>query len=268
MFAVFACVWILRVKQVDQSNYSIERSLACHNLAACVWILRVKLVDQSNYSIERSLACHNLPTFRLNAPVVIRAKVKEVWNNVAIYNTHHWRSTKVGEDCSSLPASSSQRSSNQGLPVLHLGWSALPQVSSGCAKPPSPTTPVLCHGPVRWSPPSGLGGGAPTHAPLQLTSPSSPSHRHLGVTSVSSPVSVWSPQCRLGRSCRGYDIPHWIVYREVMYHSCQHRAESPPGLKDYSDVKLPANTPDVLTHPSHIGYHHQRSLLLSLLWAA
>ena len=36
MFAVFACVWILRVKQVDKSNYSIERSLACHNLAACV----------------------------------------------------------------------------------------------------------------------------------------------------------------------------------------------------------------------------------------
>ena len=44
--------------------------------------------------------------------------------------------------------------------------------------------------------------------------------------------------------------------------------ESPSGLKDYSDVKLPANTPDVLTHPSHIGYHHQRSLLLFLLWAA
>ena len=27
-----------------------------------------------------------LPTFRLNAPVVIRAKVKEVQNNVAIYS--------------------------------------------------------------------------------------------------------------------------------------------------------------------------------------
>ena len=34
-----------------------------------------------------------------------------------------------------------------------------------------------------------------------------------------------------------------------------HRTESPPGLKDYSDVKFPANTPDVLTHPSHVGYH-------------
>ena len=106
-----------------------------------------------------------------------------------------------------------------GLPVLHLGWSALPQVSSGCARPPSPTTPVLCHGPVQWSPPSGLGGGAPTCVPLQLTSPSSPSRRHLGVPSASSPVSVWSLRCRLGRSCRGYDIPHWIVYQEVMYPS-------------------------------------------------
>ena len=42
-----------------------------------------------------------------------------------------------------------------------------------------------------------------------------------------------------------------------------------PNLKDYSDVELPANTPDVLTHPSHIGYHHHWSLLLllSLVWA-
>ena len=37
--------------------------------------------------------------------------------------------TKVGEDCSSLSASSLQRSSNQGLPVLHLGWSAPLRVS-------------------------------------------------------------------------------------------------------------------------------------------
>ena len=82
------------------------------------------------------------------------------------------------------PASSSQRSSKQGLPVLHLGWSTLPQVSSGCARPPSPTTPVLCHDPVRWSPHSGSGGGAPMRVPLQLTSPSSPSRRHLGVLSI------------------------------------------------------------------------------------
>ena len=128
-------------------------------------------------------------------------------------------------------------------------------MSSGCAKPPSPTTPVLCHGPVRWSPPSGLGGGAPTHVPLQLTSPSSPSRRHLGVPSASFPVSVWSLRCRLGHSCRGYDIPHWIVYQEVMYPSLWSTSNGESALA-------------VLTHPSHVGYHHQRSLLLLLFWAA
>ena len=46
--------------------------------------------------------------------------------------------------------------------------------------------------------------------------------------------------------------------------------ESTPGLNDYSDVNLPANMPDVLTHPSYIGYHHKLSflLLLFLVWVA
>ena len=34
----------------------------------------------------------------------------------------------------------------------------------------------------------------------------------------------------------------------------QHRAESPPALKHYSDLKLPANLPDVLTHTGHVVY--------------
>ena len=142
---------------------------------------------------------------------------EEVRTNVAIYShalltstedTCHWKS-KVGVDCSSLPGSLSQQSSNQGLPVLHPSWSAPLRVSSGCAVPPSPTAPVLCHGPALWSPPSQLDGDSPMHAPVQLTSPSSPSCRHLGVPFASSPVSVWSPWCRPGRSSRGYDIPHW-----------------------------------------------------------
>ena len=54
-----------------------------------------------------------------------------------------------------LLASSSQQSSNQGLPILHLDWSIPLWVSSGCAGPPSPTAPVLYHGLVRWSPPIG-----------------------------------------------------------------------------------------------------------------
>ena len=38
-----------------------------------------------------------------------------------LHYTHHQRS-KVGKDSSSLPNSSSLQSTNQGLPVFHLGW--------------------------------------------------------------------------------------------------------------------------------------------------
>ena len=120
---------------------------------------------------------------------------------------HYWGYTswevKGCEDCSSLPASSSQQSSNQGLPVLHLGWSTPTRMSSGCAGPPSPTAPVLCYGPIRWSIPSGSRGGSLMHAPLQPTSPSSSSCRYPGVPLVSSPVSfhfhpddAWSIQSK------------------------------------------------------------------------
>ena len=44
-----------------------------------------------------------------------------------------------------------------------------------------------------------------------LQYPSS-SRRHLGVPSVLSPVSVWSPQCRPGRSCRRTESP-WLLDR-------------------------------------------------------
>ena len=71
----------------------------------------------------------------------------------------------VGKNCSSLPAFSSQRSSNQGL---HPGCTTPPsRVSSGCAGPPLPTAPLSYHA---LSSPSGLDGGSPTHALLQMTS--------------------------------------------------------------------------------------------------
>ena len=47
-------------------------------------------------------------------------------------------------------------------------------MSSGCAGPPLPTAPVLCHGPALWSPPSQSDGDSPMHALLQLTSQSPP----------------------------------------------------------------------------------------------
>ena len=59
-------------------------------------------------------------------------------------------------DCSSLPAYPSWWSSNQELPVLHLGSRPSPSMSWGFVGLPSPTAPVLCHGSVLWSPPSEL----------------------------------------------------------------------------------------------------------------
>ena len=165
----------------------------------------------TNFSLE-----NNLPTFRLNAPLGRKwrsMKQTPLFIAWTTEDTHHWRSkvdehcsslpasssqwsrnqdfqssilvwrSKVDEHCSSLPASSSQWSSNQGLPVLHLGWSAPLRVSSEYARPPSPTAPVLFHGPALWSPPSGWGGSSPMHAPLQPTSSSLPSCRHLDVPS-------------------------------------------------------------------------------------
>jgi len=32
-------------------------------------------------------------------------------------------------------------------------------------------------------------------------------------------------------------------------------AESPSGLENYSDVKLPTKSPDILTHPHNAGDH-------------
>ena len=90
-------------------------------------------------------------------------------------------------------------------------------MSSGCAGPPSPTCPVCCHSPALSSPPRRLAGGSLMYALVQPTSFSFQSRRHLSVLSVLSPVSVWSPQCRPGRSCGGYNIPHWVAYPEVLY---------------------------------------------------
>ena len=66
------------------------------------------------------------PTFRPNAPVIIRVKVKNSGKMSTFYccillGIHvigcHWRS-KVCEDCPSLPVSSSLLSTNPGSPVL------------------------------------------------------------------------------------------------------------------------------------------------------
>ena len=90
---------------------------------------------------------NSLLMFRLNAPVIIRAKVKKCETNASIYSHALLRYRYTSREVRGwwgllLPASSSQWSSNQGLPVLQFGWIAPLKMSSGCAGPPSVTAPV------------------------------------------------------------------------------------------------------------------------------
>ena len=57
----------------------------------------------------------------------------------------------------------------------------------------------------------------PRTALPQLTSLSCLTRRYPSIPSVWLPVSVWSPQWKPGHNCWGWGIPHWTVYRLVLY---------------------------------------------------
>ena len=86
--------------------------------------------------------------------------------------------------------------------------------------------------------------------------------------SLVSSLHLASPMYRAGHSCRMQY--NYLPRGNLFLTFVDTWVESPPRLKDYSDDELPANMPDVLTHPSHIGYYHQCFLLLflSLITAA
>ena len=111
--------------------------------------------------------------FWLNAPVVIRAKVKKCEQTLLFIAMHYWGYTSLEVE------------GWWGLLLpLYLLITTVQQ--PGTSSPPSwlkcssegviwmcrATAPVVCHGPALWSPPDGSGGDSPTHAPLQLTFPS------------------------------------------------------------------------------------------------
>ena len=78
-------------------------------------------------SVTNFSSKNNLPTFQLNAPVVIRAKERRCEQTLLFIAMHYWGYTSLevkGRWGLLLPASSSQWSNNQGLPVLYPGWSA------------------------------------------------------------------------------------------------------------------------------------------------
>ena len=160
-------------------------------------------------------------------------------NNVVIYSHALLRihviggqRLKVGEDCSSLPVSSSQRSSNQGLssPPSRLMrssagvmWMCRASFTNSSCRLSWSSTYVVSFQQIGWA-----------HA---CSATAEFSIIPLSQASRCS-FSLVSSLCRLGRSCRRYHISHWIVYQEVMYPSpwLISSGES-PGLKDYSDDK-------------------------------
>ena len=141
-----------------------------------------------------------------------QGKSKELYENTNIlYTTIHywgytllvwcnWRS-KVG--CPSLPVSSLVLSSNLGSPALCLGWNAPLQLSSWRARPPTAVVPL-----VLWPCPA-------------LISPLSWWWWFTHACSAMADFSVISLsqafRCKHCHSCRGYGIPHWTVYRWVVY---------------------------------------------------
>ena len=135
------CVWLLCEKwqctcYIQESVLPIKGKLSGH--------LSVINLSSKNYLADISTECSSCHQDEVNMCEQTLLFIALSY----IEDTHHWGS-KVGKDCSSLPVSSSQQSSKQGLPFLHLSWSGPLRISSGCAGPPTPTAPVLCHGPAR-----------------------------------------------------------------------------------------------------------------------
>ena len=87
-----------------------------------LWLWSTKVKSEEQLSVTNLSSENNLLMFWLNAPVVIQAKMKKCEQTLPLpctTDTHHWRS-KFCEDCSSLPAFSSQWATNPGL--LSLSW--------------------------------------------------------------------------------------------------------------------------------------------------
>ena len=99
--------------------------------------LLVYVISSALCDMKRRLSVANLSSENKIADILTKcyshhhSECEEVQTNVAMHywallriHARHWRS-KIDEDCSSLPASSSQRSRNHGFSVFHLIWSAL-----------------------------------------------------------------------------------------------------------------------------------------------
>ena len=140
-----------------------------------------------------------------------RAKLRNM-SYALRWGTRHRRS-KVSEDRSSFPPSSSQLSSNEKLQVLiwieTLLWGCHLRVKGLLHQKLLSSAMVEHCGLLRVHPSGG------THGYSWLLN-----HLSLAGTSVFLQSRFQSPFCLPdvdlhGCSCRGYDIPHWIAYRAV-----------------------------------------------------
>ena len=132
---------------------------------------------------------------------------------IAMYYCEYMSLEVKGQHNSSiLSASLSLQSSNQGLPVLHLSWSALQRVSSGYAEPPSPAASIPCCIVQHWCLlPLDQVVVLPCRDDLILHHPLFkliPVFLQFCLQSHLYAAFAWSH--RPSHSCRIFNIPHWI----------------------------------------------------------
>ena len=109
-------------------------------------------------------------------------------------------------------------------------------MSSGCARPPSPTTPVLCHGPVRWSPSSGSQETADVSSPEE--------EQEKGPLVVIPYVAGMSEDIR--RVCRKFNIR--VVFKSGRtLHSMLTKVKNtlPPGKQSNVVYRIPCSCSQV-----------------------
>ena len=117
-----------------------------------------------------SLSSENyLLTFQLNAPVIIRTKVKRCKQTllfIAMQYSGYMSLEVIGRwwllpPCLLITVVQQLQELQSSISVEVVLWGCN---LDDCPGPPSPTVPVLCHGLALWSPPSRSGGDSPTHA--------------------------------------------------------------------------------------------------------
>ena len=124
-----ACQWFhgLYVQGFDKCKIIFR----CSSCASCM------VGKNSTAPMKRKVIWYQLGDILTECSSSYHSESEEAWTNIAVYSHAPLRIHIIGGQMSVKIASSSHRSSNHGLPVLHLGWSTPLRVSSGCVRPTS-----------------------------------------------------------------------------------------------------------------------------------